>query len=134
MIVNLAASLQTTILNDVQAAIDAGAAGGLINIYTGTIPATPNTSVTSQILLGTLTFATTSGSIASQVFTAAAITSDTAADNTGTATWARITDSAGNPVIDCDVSTTTGSGAVKLNTTFIIQGGPIAITGLTIRF
>ena len=134
MIVNLAASLQTTILNDVQAAIDAGATGGLIKIYTGTIPSTPNTAITSQILLGTLTFATTSGSIASQVFTAAAITSDTSADATGTATWARITDSDGNPVMDCDVSTTTGTGAVKLNTTSIIQDGPIALTGLTIHF
>lgn len=132
--VNLAASIKTSVLNTIQAAIDAGATGGLIKIYSGVIPATPETAVTTQTLLGTLVFSVTSGSIASQIFTAAAITPDASADATGTASWARITDSDGNPVIDCDVSTTSGSGAIKLNTTSIVERGPISLTGFTIHF
>lgn len=133
-IVTLSSSLQSSMLSVVQNAIDAGASGGLINIYSGTMPATPDTAVTSQVLLGTLTFPTVSGTVTSQVFTAGSITPDSSANNTYTATWARITDSDNNPVLDCDVSSSAGTGAIKLNTTSIVAGGPISITALTIHF
>lgn len=131
-IVRVAQALSTTICTAIQTAIDAGAAGGTINFYTGTIPATPETGITSQTLLGTCTFAVTSGSVSAGVFTASAITQDSAADATGTATWARLKDSNSNPVFDCDVTTTGGGGTIQMVTTSIVVGGPIAFTSFTI--
>src|SRR3990167_9470244 len=70
--------------------IDTGGAG-TIKIYTGTIPTDADTAIGAQVLLATLTFAATAfGAAANGVATAAAITSDSSADATGTAAWARI--------------------------------------------
>jgi hypothetical protein len=64
------------------------------------------------------------------VLTFSAITQDTSADATGTATWARIADSTGATVFDCDVGT---SGAtLNLNTTSIVAGGPIQVSSFTL--
>ena len=60
------------------------------------------------------------------------MTPSPAADATGTAAWARIADSNGSSVMDIDVSATGGSGALQLNTTNIVIGGPILITSFVI--
>ena len=102
-----------------------------IKIYDGTQPAGPATAITSQVLLGTLTGGTpfadaTSGG----VITANAITQDSAADATSTATWFRIATSGGTAIFDGTVGT---SGAdLNLNTTSIVTGGPITMSSLTI--
>ena len=133
-VVRFKSTLKDSMLTPIAAALDAGATGALILMYTGAMPATPETAISGNTLLGTLTFATTAGAIASGVFTASAITEDSVADNAGTATWARITDSAGTPVMDVDVTSTTGSGAIKLNSTNIAAGGPIRISSCTLTF
>ena len=130
--VHFAATLKNNVLTPVQTAIDAGATGGTIKIYTGTIPTTADTAITSQVLLGTLTFSKPCGTIATGSLTMSAITQDSAADATGTATWARIADANGASVMDIDVSATGGSGALQLNTTNIVIGGPILITSFVI--
>lgn len=112
--------------------IDAGSGAGTIKIYTGTQPATANTAITSQTLLGTLTFSDPAfgATNSSGVATASAITSDSSADNSGTAAWARWADSNGNVILDCDVGT---SGAtINLNTTSVVAGATISITSLTL--
>lgn len=112
--------------------IDAGAGAGTIKIYTGTQPADGDAALSGNTLLATLTFsdpafgATSSAGVA----TASAITSDTSADADGTATWARIQDSNGVNVFDCDVGT---SGAtINLNSTAITTGGTVSITSFTL--
>lgn len=125
-------ALSTTICNAILAAIDAGAAGGTINFYTGTMPAKPETGITSQTLLGTCTYSVTSGTVSAGVFTAAAITQDSSADATGTAAWARIKDSDGNAVFDCDVTVVGGGGIIQMVTTSVVTGGPIAFTSFVI--
>lgn len=112
--------------------IDAGDSGGTIKIYDGTQPANANTAVSDQTLLATLTFGSTAFGAASTsgVATANAITGDTSAAATGTASWARIADSDGNTIFDCDVGT---SGAtINLNTTSIVQGAAVSISSFTI--
>jgi hypothetical protein len=59
------------------------------------------------------------------VLTFNAFTEDSSADATGTASWARIEDSAGAWVMDMDVGTS-GTELV-MNTTSITAGGPIRI-------
>jgi hypothetical protein len=125
------AALRNARLDGLKTAIDAGAGAGLIKIYTGTQPANADAALSGNTLLGTLTFTDPSAPAASGgVLTFSTITQDTAADATGTATWARITDSTGATVFDCDVGT---SGAtINLNTTSIVTGGPIQISSFTI--
>src|SRR5690242_4131894 len=103
------------------------AAGGsaLLRIYDGTRPATGGTATTK---LAELTCnATFAPSASGGTLTLNAITSDTSADATGTATWARIVKSDGTTfVLDCSVGT---SGAdINLNTTSIVSGATVAVT------
>lgn len=110
--------------------IDAGAGAGTIKIYDGTIPTNANTAIGSQVLLATLTFSDPAfGAASNGVATASAITSDSSADATGTASWARIADSNGNTVMDVTVGT---SGEdINFNTVSFVAGATIAITSLT---
>lgn len=104
---------------------------GTIKFYTGTIPTDADTAVGAQTLLATLTLNAAAFPAASNgVLTAAAITSDTSADATGTATWARIATSVGTTKMDVTVGT---SGEdINFNTNSFVTGAEIAITSLTI--
>lgn len=96
-----------------------------LRIYNGTRPATGGTATT---LLAELTCnATFAPSASGGVLTLNSITSDTSADATGTATWARVVKSDGTThVLDCSVGT---SGAdINLNTTSIVTGAAVSVT------
>jgi len=103
-------------------------ASGKIRIYDGTRPATGGTATT---LLAELPCSATFAPAASGgVLTLNAITSDTSADATATATWFRILTSGNTAVIDGSVGT---SGAdLNLNTTSIVAGATVAISSFTI--
>lgn len=133
-VVRFKQTLKESMETQIKDAIDAGSGPGILQIYSGSMPATPETSVTTQTLLGTLTFSDPCGTIGSGTLTMSAITQDASADNGGTAAWARILDSTGSAVMDVDVSATTGTGAIKLNTVTIVAGGPIRIDSCTITF
>ena len=131
-IIRFAVAVKNAALLPIRDAIDAGSGPGTCKIYSGTIPADVATAITTQTLLGTLTFSDPSGAVASGVLTMSAITQDSSADATATATWARIFDSTGAAVMDIDVSTTGGGGTLQMNTTNIVAGGPILISSFTI--
>jgi len=107
---------------------------GVIDIYAGAKPSTPDTAIGAQVKLGRLTFSAAAAPAASgtgHVWTASAITQDSAADETGIAAWARVLKSDGTTkVFDCDVSVT--GGVINLVTTSIVQGVPIQIASFTI--
>jgi hypothetical protein len=127
----LAAATRNAIAQLFQSLLDAGSGAGTIKLYTGVQPASADTALSGNTLLGTLTFAKPSAPAAANgVLTYNPIVEDSSADATGTATWARIQDSAGNTVFDCDVGT---SGAtLNLNTTSIVAGGPIRVSSFTV--
>lgn len=104
--------------------------GGTLLLYTGTQPAGPDTAVSGQTLLATLTFSATAfGNAVNGVATANAITAGTAG-NTGTATWARMLSSGSVAEVDCSVGT---SGAdLNLSTTSIVSGASVSVTSLTL--
>jgi hypothetical protein len=116
----------TTIRNARADAITTGAGGSaLLRIYDGTRPATGGTATT---LLAELTCnATFAPSASGGVLTLNAITADSSANATGTATWARIVKSDGTThVLDCSVGT---SGAdLNLNTVSIVTGAAVSVT------
>jgi hypothetical protein len=104
-------------------------ASGKLRIYSGTRPATGGAITT---LLAELTLNATFAPAASGgVLTLNAITGDTSADATGTATWARIFKSDGTTIcLDCSVGT---SGAdINLNTTSLVTGAAVTVTSATI--
>jgi hypothetical protein len=131
--VRVLASLRNSRLNLLRNAIDAGSGAGTLKVYTGTQPANADAGLSGNTLLGTLTFTDPSAPDASGgVLTFSTITQDTAADNSGTATWARILDSAGNTVFDCDITASGGGGTLQITTTAIVAGGPIQATSFTL--
>jgi hypothetical protein len=117
-------------LDEITALIDAGTAGKL-RIYDGARPANADTAVGAQTLLAELTMNATSFPAASSgSMTANAITDDSSANATGTASWFRIVDSAGNTVVDGDVGTS-GSD-LNLNTVSITSGVAVSVTSLVL--
>lgn len=110
-------------------------ASGKIRIYDGTRPTTVDTALGAQVVLAELP-------CSADVFAAAvageptyvdlnAITNDSSADATGTATWASILSSANVRMVDMDVGTS-GSD-LNLNTTAIVTGATVSITSMRLR-
>ncbi len=101
----------------------------LLRIYDGVRPATGGTAT---VLLAELTCnATFALAAAAGVLTLNAITSDTAANATGTATWARIVKSDGTTIVmDCSVGTT--GADINLNTVSLVLNATVAVTSATI--
>lgn len=126
--VHVATTYRNAIVDQVGNALD----NGYLRIYDGTQPANANTAITSQVLLAELRFnaaafpAASGGSAA-----AAAITADTSANATGTATWSRwLTSDGSTVVLDCEVGT---SGAdINFNSVGISAGANVSISSLTI--
>lgn len=110
--------------------IDAGAGAGTIAIRTSTQPTNVG-DAENGTLLGTLTFSDPAfGASSTGVATASAITSDTNADNSGTATHFRIFDS--SPAIVADGTCGQGSGDLSFDNNVIVAGGTIAISSFTV--
>lgn len=110
--------------------IDAGAGAGTLAVRTGAQPTNVGDS-DSGTLLGTLTFSDPAfGASSTGVATASAITSDTNADNSGTAGHFRIKDS--DAAIHSDGTCATGSGDLSFDNAVIVAGGTIAISSLTV--
>jgi len=119
---NAAANAEAALAND-----------GYIRIYSGTIPATPETAASGTLLAELRFNATAFGSAASGIITANAITSDSSANNSGTAGWARILKSDGTSTIwDCDVTATGGGGAITFGTVSFVAGAVVDLTGFTV--
>jgi len=80
---------------------------GYLRIYDGSQPATADTAIGGQVLLAELRFANpASGAAVAGVLTMSALTSDTANNATGTASWYRALKSDGTtPVMDGSVGT-----------------------------
>ena len=127
----LSTAIRTALANAIKTAIDAGSGSGVIKFYTGTMPVA-GAAITSQTLIATCTLSDPCGTVTNGVLTLSSITDDSAADNTGTMTFARLLDSDNNFVADCSVGVS-GSGAVLIfNTTSVIAGGIVRVTGLVL--
>lgn len=124
------ASIDDTARNAAADAVCALLNGGSLRIYSGTPPANAGTALSGNTLLAQLTlgspaFAAASGGVA----TANAITADSSADATGTATFARLLTSGGAARVQLTVGT---SGAeLNLSSTSIVTGGNVSVSSLT---
>jgi len=105
---------------------------GYLRIYDGSQPANANTAVSTQTLLAELRFGSTAFAASSGgVITANAITDDTDANATGTASWVRCLKSDGTTVI-MDGSVGTSGCDLNMNSTAIQIHAQISVTALTL--
>ena len=110
--------------------VDVGGAGSL-RIYSGTAPADANAALSGNTLLAQLAMSATAfGSAASGVATAAAITQDSSADATGTATFFRILAGNGTTVVMQGEVGTSGAN-LNLNSVAISAGAAVSVSSLT---
>jgi hypothetical protein len=106
-------------------------ASGLLRIYDGSPPANVGASLSGNTLLAELTCNSTFAAAASSgVLTLNAITQDSSANATGTASFFRITTSGGTAKIQGTVGA--GSGDLSLNTTSIVAAAAVSVTSFTI--
>lgn len=104
-------------------------ASALLRIYDGTRPATGGTATT---LLAELTCNATFAPAASAgVLTLNAITQDSSANATGTATWGRIVKADGTSFV-LDFSVGTSGSDLNLTTTSIVATQPVSVTSFVI--
>lgn len=115
-------------------AIDAGTAA-VIQWYSGSVPADAD-AANAGTLLGTLTcnataFSGVSDDTPGALATFAAITNDSSADDTGTASFFRISTQSGGTVI-AQGTIGTSSADLVVNTTAVTAGSALAISAATI--
>ena len=104
---------------------------GYLRIYNGTQPATADTAISTQTLLAELRFNTTAfGAASAGVATANALTADSSADNTGTASWFRALKSDGTSTV-FDGSVGTSAADLVLNSVLISAGASVSVTAFT---
>lgn len=125
----MALAYSTTLRNSRMDQITSAAGSlALLRIYNGARPATGGAVTT---LLAELTCnATFAPSSSGGVLTLNAITQDSSADNTGTATWFRIVTSGATFVMDGNVGTS-GSD-LNLTTTSITTTQPVSVTSFIV--
>lgn len=114
-----------------------GAASAHLKIYAGTVPANVDVALTTQTLLAELVMSNPAfgGAVDSDPdadATANAISDDTAADATGTASFARIVDRDGTARLQLSVSATGGGGELQLNSTSIVANVVVGVTSLVL--
>lgn len=108
-----------------------------VSIYSGTPPANTDTALSGNTVLAELEMANPAFGAAVDAApggraAAGAITDDTAADATGTATFFRIFDRDNVALIQGSVTVTAGGGDMEINSIAIQIGSKVEITSLTV--
>lgn len=120
-----------TAVNAAADAVCALANSGLLRIYDGVQATDATTAVGAQVLLAELTMnATAFGAAVAGVATANAITSDSSANATGTASWFRLVKSDGTTVL-FDGSVGTSGCNLNLATTSIVSAATVSVSAFT---
>lgn len=128
----MAFKITTTAANAALDGLTAQLNNGSLKIYDGSVPTNAGDALGAQVLLATLPLSATAfGAAASGTATANAITSDTAADATSTATFYRALKSDGTTVV-CQGSVGTSGADLNLNTTAIQINARVDVTSWTI--
>jgi hypothetical protein len=125
----------TTLLNAFLDQVDVIiGSGGFLRFYSGTKPANADTALSGNTLLAELPLTAVSfGAASGRVITAAAITTDTSADATGTATWASFVTSGGTRVIDVTVGEAADSADITVDNKDFQAGADIAVSSFTLE-
>jgi len=110
-------------------------ASAVLNIYSGTQPANPDTAITSQVLLAALTCNATFGTESGGIETLNAITSGTGTAGAGAgtaATWFRLTTSGGTAHVDGTCGVTSGFDMNFVGSASIATGQVVSESSFTL--
>jgi hypothetical protein len=106
---------------------------GLYGIFDGTQPTDADTAIGAQVLLAELSFGSTAFAAAAAGSKAAnAITQDSSANASGTATWASAYASSRSSAGVIDMSAGTATVNLTLNSAGISSGAAVSVSSLTI--
>lgn len=132
MALSFVTALRNSRADAITARMDGGTGAALLRIYSGTRPADANTALSGNTLLAQLTMTDPSAAAASNgVLTLSAITQDSSADATGTASFFRVVQSDGTTVCFDGNCGTSGSD-LNLTTLSIVAGQPVQVTSFVI--
>lgn len=121
--------------NAIATATDAGTAA-VLEIYSGTVPTDADAALSGNTLLASLTMSATAFGAATDAnpggrITAAAITPDSSADATGTASFFRIKTQTGGTVT-CQGTVGTSAADLIMGTTAFTSGSQVSVSSGTI--
>lgn len=134
LISNAAAILANDAIVD---SLDTGTGACHLKIYSGTVPTNSDDALGAQVLLADLVMSATAFGNSTDLnpgarATANAITDDSSADATGTATFFRLVRGAATVgTVQGAVTATGGGGQLELNTVSIVAGALVQVTALT---
>ena len=136
----MAMKLSTAAADAMLSALTARCNSGVLRIYSGTEPATANTALSGNTVLAELTMSATAfgaptASGNNRVATANAITADSDANASATATFFRVFETGGTAVVyqgKAGLAAEDPDPELVLNATDIIAGGNVSISSLTI--
>lgn len=131
MATRISTASATAAANAVVDSIDLGAGTAKVRVYTGTQPATANTTASGTLLVEFDLPNPAFGAASSGVATANAISNATATAS-GTAGWFRCVDRDNAAVLDGSVTATGGGGDMTMNTTTVTSGAAVSITSWTV--
>lgn len=127
MAVRISDAAQDAMLNAVTGLVDAGAAAGMLRLYTGTQPADADTAPGGTLLaefdLADPAFGAAAGGSTSMAGGA----KQTTGVGTGTAGWGRLVDSDGNPVVDGAVG-----AEITIDNASIATGQTVTLDSMTL--
>lgn len=134
MVLRLSLTSRVDMLAALIARLDADLGAGSVKIYSGAMPATPETAPGASVLLVDIPLNTTSFGApdpGTAVATLAVVpVPEGLPAASGTAAWARVTDESGDVVWDCSVGT---SGTpITITSTDVAVGTPVRLTGGTL--
>jgi hypothetical protein len=115
--------------------VDLNSPPGHLKVYSGSVPTDADTALGAQVLLADLTMSNPAFGAAADISpgaraTAAAISDDTSANNTGTASFFRIDQGGGTTVLQ-GACATSGS-ELNFNSTAISSGAIVSVTSFTV--
>lgn len=106
-------------------------ANGFIEIRSGAPPANPQIPATGTLLAKLQLSSPAFGNYLLGTANSNAIIPDEDIDNSGEATWLRIYDKNGSPVIDATISLPGGGGDIEFDNTRFIKGGTVQMISLS---
>ncbi len=100
-------------------------------MYSGVCPVTPDTALTTQVMLALVTLPNPAGTVADGVLTGS-LPEETIVLATGTATWCRFLDSVGSVVADGSVGVLDSGAVVEVASTYLVLGSPVSVLSLSL--
>lgn len=128
MTIRISDTVRNSRVDAIRAAVDAGASGGFLRIYSGSKPSKGGTP--AGLLLAEVLLADPCGTSTGGVLTITAPRTDTSANASGTAAFFYLVDSTGAFV--CDGDCATSGSDLNMTTLSIVATQPVEITSLTI--